>query len=135
MAKRSRTKKTTRKRTSAKAEPEAGNAKGKGTSPTKPPTSAQVAAHVAEEADITKKQARAAMTAIAAMMRDTLTSGGTFVLPGIARASIEERPATAARIGRHPITKQEIQVPAGEATRIVRVRVTRRLREEVLGEH
>ena len=135
MAKSSRTKKTTRKRTASRAG-DVASAKGEGAAgkSAKPPTSAAVAARLADDAGISKKQARTALKSLGAMMQESLAERGVFVLPGIAKASVLTRPATAARIGRHPVTKQEIQVPAGEPTRTVRVRVTRRLRDQVLGE-
>ena len=65
---------------------------------------AELVAAVAEKAEISKKDAEAAVKAFTDVVAEELVGFGTF--------EVSER---AARVGRNPQTKQEITIPASKA--------------------
>jgi nucleoid DNA-binding protein len=56
---------------------------------------------------------------------------GVFKLPGLLRISIQQKPASPARLGINPFTKQEVMFKAKPARNVVKVRPLRALREMV----
>lgn len=64
---------------------------------------------VAEKADLTKKQATAAVDAVLGTVQDALAAGDAVGLIGFGSFEVKER---AAREGRNPQTGDKIQIPA-----------------------
>ncbi len=64
---------------------------------------------VAEKADLTKKQATAAVDAVLGTIQDALAAGDSVGLIGFGSFEVKER---AAREGRNPQTGAKIQIPA-----------------------
>ena len=70
---------------------------------------AELAAAVAEETGLTKKDAERALTAALEAIEAALRVGDRVTLAGFGSFSARER---AARRGRNPLTGQEIDIPA-----------------------
>jgi DNA-binding protein HU-beta len=85
----------------------------------------QVAAAVAEKAQISKKQAGEILEHIAALAYKHAKD--TFTLPGIGKLVLRDR---AARMGRNPKTGETIQIPA---KRVVKFRVAKAAKDAILG--
>lgn len=66
-------------------------------------------ARVAEKANLTKTDARAAVEAFAEVVGEELKKGEKIALLGFGTFSVNEKPA---REGINPSTKQKIQIPA-----------------------
>lgn len=64
---------------------------------------------IAESADLTKVQAKAALESTLNAITEALKEGGTVQLVGFGTFKVSHR---AARTGRNPQTKAEIQIPA-----------------------
>lgn len=72
---------------------------------------ADIVSAVAERAGLSKKDADKAVAAFTDVIAESLKSGEKVVLVGFGTFEVKER---AARTGRNPRTKQEIQIPASK---------------------
>jgi DNA-binding protein HU-beta len=85
----------------------------------------QLAAAVAEKAQLTKKQAGEILEHIAQLAYKHAKD--TFTLPGIGKLVLRNR---AARMGRNPKTGEAISIPA---KRVVKFRVAKAAKDAILG--
>jgi len=67
---------------------------------------------VAEKADMSKKDAEAAITAMVEAITEALVDGEKVQLVGFGSFEVKRR---AERVGRNPQTKEEIKIPASKA--------------------
>lgn len=87
-------------------------------------TKSQLIASLAEKISITKKQAAAALEALAATAYREAKNG--FMLPGLGKLVLQKRKA---RIGRNPATGESIKIPAKT---VVKFRVTKACKQAVV---
>ncbi|MCI6242230.1 MAG: HU family DNA-binding protein [Lachnospiraceae bacterium] len=73
---------------------------------------AELVAAVAEKAEISKRDAEAAVKAFTDVIAEELKKGEKIQLVGFGTFEVSER---AERIGRNPQTKEEIKIPASKA--------------------
>lgn len=71
----------------------------------------ELVAAVAAKAELSKKDAEAAVTAVFDSVKDALADGDKVALVGFGTFSIKER---AARTGLNPRTKETIEIPAAK---------------------
>ncbi|MEI6210543.1 MAG: HU family DNA-binding protein [bacterium] len=88
-------------------------------------TKSQVLAGVAEAAEISKKQAAAAVEALVALAYKNAKNG--FTLPGLGKLVLVNRKA---RMGRNPATGEAIKI---KAKRVVKFRVAKACKDAILG--
>lgn len=88
-------------------------------------TKSQVVAGVAEGAEISKKQAKAAIETLVTMAYKGAKD--SFVIPGLGKLVKVNR---AARTGRNPATGETIQIPAKV---VLKFRIAKAAKEAVLG--
>ena len=88
-------------------------------------TKSQVMASVAEAAEISKKQAAAAVEALVALAYKNAKIG--FTLPGLGKLVLVNRKA---RMGRNPATGEAIKI---KAKRVVKFRVAKAAKDAILG--
>ena len=67
---------------------------------------------MAEKANLSKKDAEAALAAFVSAVEDTLKDGDKVQLVGFGSFEVRER---APRIGRNPRTREEVTIPASRA--------------------
>ena len=72
---------------------------------------AELVAAIAEKAEISKKDAEAAVKAFTDVVAEELKKGEKIQLVGFGTFEVTER----ARVGRNPQTKKEITIPASKA--------------------
>lgn len=72
----------------------------------------ELIAAVAEKAELSKKDAEAAITAVVAAITESLCQGEKVQLVGFGSFEVKTR---AERVGRNPKTKETIQIPASKA--------------------
>lgn len=72
----------------------------------------ELISEVAAKAEITKKDADAAVNAVLSVITDALKAGDKVQLVGFGTFEVRER---SARIGRDPRTNKEIKIPASKA--------------------
>ena len=72
----------------------------------------ELVAAIAEQAEISKKDAEKALTAFTDVVADEMKKGGKVQLVGFGTFEVAERKA---REGRNPATKETIKIPASKA--------------------
>ncbi len=120
------TKKTAPAKTAAKTAP-AKAAKAK------PMTKSNLILAVVEAAGegFTKKHVKAVLDAIATVGHAELKKSGLFTLPGFAKFRVIKKPATKARQGVNPFTKQPQTFAAKPASKSVRARPIKAIKDAI----
>jgi DNA-binding protein HU-beta len=77
-------------------------------------TKSEFVDHVAQRANLSKKEAGDAVDAVIATIEETLSRGSDVVFTGFGKFHVADR---GARQGVHPQTKQPIQIPASKVPR------------------
>ena len=93
--------------------------------------SALVNAVVEQAGDVSRKQVKAILEAMATVAYKELKKAGIFTLPGFAKFRVVKKPATKAREGVNPFTKQPMTYPAKPASKSVRARPIKAIKEAV----
>lgn len=88
-------------------------------------TKSQIAAALAEKAEISKKQAVLVLESLAELAYKNAKN--TFTFPGVGKLVLVNRKA---RMGRNPATGEEIKIPA---KKVVKFRVAKAAKEAILG--
>jgi len=83
----------------------------------------ELVAAVADDADLTKDQANAAVDAVVKHIQSALQSGDEVRLPGFGSFKVSDRKATTAR---NPRTGEEVKVPA---SRVAKFQAARGLKD------
>lgn len=93
----------------------------------KPMTKTQLVAALADEAQVDKKDASAALEGLISIITREVSSGGSVTLPGVGKIYCRERPA---RMVRNPATGEQI---SKEADKVVKVTIAKALKDSVNG--
>ena len=154
MAKRTAKKKTTRKpaargkkvakkKTTARKAPARKTAAKKAPAAKKPAkivgakgkarTKSDVQATIAEHVGISKKEVAAVFETMGTMIAADLKKGnaGTFNVPGLMKVVVQRKPATKARKGINPFTKEPTVFKAKPARNVIKVRPLKALKDMV----
>jgi len=97
----------------------------------KPRPTSEVILVMAEETGLAKKQVKAVMDSFATQMKKDLSKIGAFAFSGMFKAVVIRRPATQARKGINPFTKQEVMFAAKPARKVVKIRPAKALKSSV----
>jgi DNA-binding protein HU-beta len=92
---------------------------------TKPLTKSEITAQLAEQVGITRKQVTQFLEAQANLAYKNARN--SFVIPGIGKLVCYDRPA---RMGRHPRTKEPIEI---KAKQVLKFRVAKAAKDAILG--
>ena len=93
--------------------------------------SALVNAVVEQAGDVSRKQVKAILEAMATIAYKELKKAGLFTLPGFAKFRVIKKPATKSREGINPFTKAPMTYPAKPASKSVRARPIKAIKEAV----
>ena len=85
-------------------------------------TQTQLIAAVADRADLTKADAKRALTALEEVVLEELGNAQKIRLAGVVQLNVRVKPATKARKGRNPATGEEITIAAKKASVDLRAR-------------
>ena len=91
--------------------------------------SALVNAVVETSGEVTRKQVKAIFDALAQIGYRELKKNGIFTLPGFAKFRVVKKPATKAREGTNPFTKQPMTFAAKPASKSVRARPIKSIKD------
>lgn len=93
----------------------------------------QILEAVAESTELTRKQVSSVLDALADVIEGHVKKNaiGEFVLPGLLKISTIRKPATKARKGINPFTKEEVMFKAKPAKTVVKIRPLKKLKEMV----
>ena len=96
-------------------------------------TKSQFVAEIAERSGITKKQAGAVLDAINDVIVTQLgkKGPGEITIPGLLKLNVVEKPATPERQGINPFTKEPTVFKAKPASRSVKARPVKALKDAV----
>ena len=99
----------------------------------KPPTKAQVFALIAEDTDLSKKDVAAVFESLNAIIKKNLAARGPgiFTIPGLCKLTVRKKPATKARKGINPFTKEPTIFKAKPASKVVKIRPLKALKDMV----
>jgi nucleoid DNA-binding protein len=97
----------------------------------KAPTKSEVLTAAAESAGISRKQAAAVMESLAEQIKKNVgkKGPGMFTVPGLMKITVVNKPATKARKGVNPFTKEEQMFKAKPARRVIKVRPLKTLKD------
>ena len=94
-------------------------------------TKSEILASIATTTELSRKQVSAVFDALS----DAVKAGvgkkgqGTFVLPGLLKIMVIQKPATKAHKGINPFTKQEQMFKAKPARKVIKVRPLKALKD------
>ena len=99
----------------------------------KPRSKSDVFQTIALHVGIHRRDAAAVLHVLGSMIKADLSKSGSgvFKVPGLMRITVQRKPATKARMGINPFTKEEVMFKAKPARNVVRVRPLRGLKEMV----
>jgi nucleoid DNA-binding protein len=99
----------------------------------KSPTKSEIFANIATATGVTKKQVSAVFDALVAEIANAIgkKGNGQFVIPGLAKITVQQKPATKARKGINPFTGQEVMFKARPARNVVKIRALKALKDMV----
>jgi nucleoid DNA-binding protein len=79
--------------------------------------------------DLTRKQIKSVIEQLITIGHRELKKSGVFTLPGFAKFRVIKKPATKARQGVNPFTKQPMTFPAKPASKSVRARPIKAIKD------
>ena len=91
--------------------------------------SALINAVVESTGDVSRKQVKAILDALSDVAYKELKKSGVFTLPGFAKFRVVKKPATKARQGVNPFTKQPTTFAAKAASKSVRARPIKAIKD------
>lgn len=97
----------------------------------KAPSKSEIAASIADATGLSKKQVRDVLAALQDVIVKSLKKNGIFAMPGVCRMVVRKKPATKAREGINPFTKEKIMIKAKPASKTVRIRPLKALKQAV----
>ena len=97
-------------------------------------TKSSLAAHIATQAGVEPKAAKAVLAALESTILGAINKKGAkeFTLPGLFKVGVQQIPAKKKRIGKDPFTGQEREFAAKPATVRVKVRAMKKLKDAAL---
>ena len=105
----------------------------KATAIAEPLTKARLMSAVAEDTGLAKKDVVAVFESLTdVLVRHLKPRGaGVFTMPGLAKFTVVKKPARKARKGINPFTGEEIMIKAKPASRAVRIRALKGLKDAI----
>ena len=85
------------------------------------PTKSEIVAQICKDSELSRKQVAAVFESLNTQIKKSLRSGGLFTLPGLLKMKVVKKPATKAREGINPFTKEKMVFKAKPASKKVRV--------------
>ena len=84
------------------------------------PTKSEIVAQITKDTDLSRKQVTAVFESLNGLIKKSLRGGGLFTLPGLLKLKVVKKPATKAREGINPFTKEKMVFKAKPASKKVR---------------
>ena len=91
----------------------------------------QLIERIATSTELSKRDVKNVMETLQDVGHKELKKSGTFLLPGFAKFVVIKKPATKARKGINPFTKEEMTFKAKPARKIVRARPVKAAKDAV----
>lgn len=97
----------------------------------KPPTKSEVFTSIADATGLSKRDVSAVFDTLGGVIQKSLKKHQAFTLPGLAKLVVKKKPATKARKGINPFTGEEMMFKAKPASKQVKIRPLKNLKEMV----
>ena len=96
-------------------------------------TKSEIIASIVKTTGLTRKQVGSVCEAMTCLMKGAVgkKGPGIFVMPGLMKVTVVQKPAVPAHKGINPFTKQEQMFKAKPARRVVKVRPLKALKDMV----
>jgi DNA-binding protein HU-beta len=94
-------------------------------------TKSELVQNIADQLSIARKDVKSVIESLAAVGYKELKKNGVFLLPGFAKFVIVKKPATKARAGINPFTKEPTVFKARPARKLVRARPVKAVKDAV----
>jgi nucleoid DNA-binding protein len=91
-----------------------------------------MSAYLAEKQEMSQKDSKELLAEVFAMIEAGVLRGERVPLGKIGKVYAKIKPATKARMGRNPITGEEIKIAAKKATKVPKFTFSKGFKEEVL---
>ena len=97
----------------------------------KAPTKSEILASIATSTELSRKQVASVFEACAGLIAKSVgkKGPGAFVVPGLLKIVVIQKPATKAHKGINPFTKLEQMFKAKPARRVIKVRALKALKD------
>ena len=101
------------------------------TTAAKPASKSEIVTRIAESTDLSRKQVKSVFDALADEIKSAVgrKGPGVFTVPGLMKVMVIQKPATKARKGINPFTKQEQVFKARPARKVIKVRPLKGLKD------
>jgi len=99
----------------------------------KPMTKSEIVSGIADSTGLTKKDVGSVFDAMSAQIKKSLgrSGSGAYTVPGLMKIVVQRKPATKARKGINPFTKEETIFKAKPARNVVKIRPLKNLKDMV----
>lgn len=99
----------------------------------KPMSKTEILAALADSTGLSKKQVSSVFDELSKLIGQNLgkKGPGTFNIPGLMKIMVKHKPATKARKGINPFTKEEVMFKAKPASNTVKIRPLKALKDMV----
>ncbi len=99
----------------------------------KPMTKSAIVEELAQKTELTKKQVSSVIDELSILIERHIKkrSPGQFTLPGLMKIEVKRRPATKARKGINPFTKEETIFKAKPAHNVVKIRPLKGMKDMI----
>lgn len=97
----------------------------------KPATKSEIITNIAQATELSRKQVASVFDALAAQIKGAVgkKGPGVFVVPGLTKLVVVQKPATKAHTGINPFTKLEQLFKAKPARKVIKVRPLKALKD------
>ena len=101
--------------------------------PVKPMTKSEIVSGIADATGLAKKDVNSVFEAMAAQIKKSLgrKGPGAYAIPGLMKVMVVRKPATKARKGINPFTKEDTIFKAKPARNVVKIRPLKNLKDMV----
>jgi nucleoid DNA-binding protein len=87
----------------------------------KAPTKSEIVAQICKDTKLSRKEVAGVFDSLQGVIKKSLRSAGLFTMPGLLKMKVVKKPATQAREGINPFTKEKVMFKAKPASKKVRV--------------
>lgn len=96
-------------------------------------TKSEVLDDIADNTGLTKKQVSSVLDGLGTVIERHIKKQGPgkFVMPGLFKVQVVKKPATKARKGINPFTKEEIMIKAKPARNVVKIRPLKKMKDMI----
>ena len=97
----------------------------------KSPSKSEIFNNIAEKTELSRKQVKSVFDALSEEVASAVgkKGPGVFAIPGLAKVTVIQKPATKARKGINPFTKEETIFKAKPARKVIKVRPLKALKD------